>query len=155
MAKKSLLAMGLVFVITLASFSAWAVPPYFNYQGKLTDPDGVPLSGDFEMNFIIYTAPTGGTARWSETQTVTVVDGIYNVKLGADTPVPTWLFANNDILYLEVEVKKPADIDWDTLAPRQQFTSTAYSLKAQKAADADKLDGKDSAEFAQISPLAL
>jgi len=103
------------------------------------------------MNFILYTVSTDGTQQWSETQTVTVTDGIYNVQLGADTAFPADLFANNQVLYLEVEVKRPTDIDWETLAPRQQLTSTAYAMKAEKAVDADLLDGKDSAEFAQAS----
>ena len=153
MAKQFLFALAVVLLLTLIPVSLWAVPvpPYCNYQGKLTDPDGVPLSGEFEMNFILYTAPTGGTQQWSETQTVTVSDGIYNLILGADTAFPADLFANNHVLYLEVELKRPTDIEWETLAPRQQLTSTAYAMKAEKAADADLLDGKDSADFAHTS----
>jgi hypothetical protein len=46
MAKRSLLAVGVVFLMILITVSAWAdVPGVINYQGKLTDSGGNPLDG--------------------------------------------------------------------------------------------------------------
>ena len=36
------------------------------YQGRLTDPDGIPLTGQFNMVFRLYGALTGGTALWDQ-----------------------------------------------------------------------------------------
>lgn len=134
MAKKSLLATAVVFLMILITVFSWAdVPGLINYQGKLTDSDGNPLTGTYEMNFLIYTTLTGDTAEWSETQDVTVTDGIYNVELGDGIPLPAALFAGNDELYLEVQVKEPPATTWDTLEPRQRLTSTAFAMKAAVA----------------------
>jgi len=140
MAKRSLLAMAVVFLLILMTISGWAsVPTNMNYQGKLTDPDGNPLNGTYDMTFYLFSASSGGSALWSENHTsVQVTDGIYSVQLGSLT---VDLFENNE-LYLEVE------IEGETLAPRQQLTSTAFSMRSAKSEYAETLDGKDSSEFA-------
>jgi len=129
--------MGAVFFLIVMSVSAWAVPTSMNYQGKLTDKDGKPLNGSYNMTFYLFTLPSGGSAIWTENHpSVQVTDGIYNIELGGLTQD---LFENNE-LYLEVEV------GGETLEPRQHLTSSAYSMRA---ADADTLDGKDSTEFSE------
>ena len=88
MAKKSLLAMGVVFLMILVTVSAWAAPLYFNYQGRLVDKtSGEPVDGTVNMTFGIYDGD-GGSANllWQETHTGVAVDsGIYNVPLGSGT----------------------------------------------------------------------
>jgi len=138
MAKRSLLAMAVVLLLILMSVSVWAVPTSMNYQGKLTDKDGKPLNGSYNMTFYLFTLPSGGSAIWTENHpSVQVTDGIYNVELGGLT---LDLFENNE-LYLEVEV------GGETLEPRQHLTSSAFSMRSAKAEDAETLDGKDSSEF--------
>jgi hypothetical protein len=111
-----------------------------NYQGMLTDSDGNPLTGQYNITFYLFTASSGGTAIWSENHPlVQATDGVYNVQLGGLTPD---LFEYNE-LYLEVEVAG------ETLQPRQQLTSSAFSMKAAKAEDADTLDGMDSTAFSE------
>ena len=39
------------------------------YQGRLTDPDGIPLTGQFNMAFRLYDVQTGGTPLWEEDRT--------------------------------------------------------------------------------------
>ena len=139
MAKRCFLAMAVVFLMILMTVSAWAVPTSMNYQGMLTDSDGNALTGTYNMTFYLFTTPSDGSAIWSENHpSVQVTDGIYNVQLGGLTPS---LF-ENDELYLEV------DVEGETLVPRQQLTSTAFSMRAATAEDAETLDGKDSSEFA-------
>ena len=55
-----------IVTIFITGLTAWAVPLFINYQGKLTDAGGNPLDGDFQMRFSLYDAPTGGTVLWSE-----------------------------------------------------------------------------------------
>jgi hypothetical protein len=148
MAKKSLLAMALVFLVTLVDLSAWAAPLYLNYQGRLVDrTSGEPIDGTVEMTFGIYDGPNPiANILWAEIHYgVSVDDGIYNVHLGSGTTITGVfdldLFAD-DNRWLEVMV------NGELLTPRQQCTSVAYSLSA---ADADTLDGLDSSEFAGSS----
>ena len=139
MAKRSLLSMGVVFLLIVMSVSAWAVPTSMNYQGKLTDKDGKPLNGTYNMTFYLFTALSGGSAIWSENHpSVQATDGIYSVQLGGLTPN---LFESSQ-LYLEVEV------GGETLVPRQQLTSTAFALKA---GDADTLAGLTPSEIVASS----
>jgi hypothetical protein len=129
--------------MTLVTVAAWAeVPDRINYQGMLTDPDGNPLTGTYEMTFILLDAPTNGTIVWNENHpSVTVTDGIYNVQLGSvSNPFSPSLFNNYAELYLEVHVNS------ETLGPPQRLTSTAFAMKA---GDADTLEGLGSADLDQ------
>jgi hypothetical protein len=52
------------------------VPPAFTYQGVLQDNHGNPVpDGDYTVRFKLYPAATGGTALWTESQTVACEDG--------------------------------------------------------------------------------
>jgi len=141
MAKKSLLAMALVFLIILMSVSAWAVmPTVLSYQGKLTDTSGVPVpDGTYQMRFFFYDDITAGTELWQEQQNVSVADGVYSVHLGYTTAFPATFFVDNDDLYLEVRIYNSSTSSWETLSPRQQVVCSAFSMKAQYAEKA--LDG--------------
>ena len=83
---KSVLACLTVLLITLtaAHFVAYASSPQqISHQGYLTDSSGNPVpDGDYLIGFAIYDVQTGGTALWNESQTVTVINGVYNVILG-------------------------------------------------------------------------
>jgi len=141
MAKRSLLAIALVFFMILMSVSAWAVmPTVLSYQGKLTDTSGVPVpDGTYQVRFFFYDDVTAGTKLWEEQQNVPVADGIYSVHLGYTTAFPATFFAEHDDLYLEVHVYNSSTTNWETLSPRQQVVCNAFSMKAQYAEKA--LDG--------------
>ncbi|TKJ43111.1 hypothetical protein CEE36_05015 [candidate division TA06 bacterium B3_TA06] len=112
-------ALLVLFVLALA---AWATPNLISYQGKL-DKDGEPFSGEASMNFALYESEDATTSFWEETQTVIVVDGIFNVLLGSVTELPA---LPTDGCWLEVV------IDGDAL-PRQQITSVPYAQVADQA----------------------
>lgn len=114
--KKALLVL---FVFALA---AWATPNLISYQGKV-EKDGSPYSGEATMEFALYESESSGTAFWSESQNVTVVDGIFNVLLGSVNELPA---LPTDGCWLEVS------IDGDAL-PRQQITSVPYAQVADQA----------------------
>jgi hypothetical protein len=62
-----------------------AVPTTMNYQGLLEEGGG-PASGTKSMTFGLYENESGGSALWSETQSVDVgEDGLFSVKLGAES----------------------------------------------------------------------
>src|SRR3989344_5205509 len=69
----------------LAANVTFAAPTYqLNYQGKLTDSaDAVVGNGSYVLRFRLYTASSGGTALFDETQTLTVTSGLFSAMLGS------------------------------------------------------------------------
>lgn len=111
--------------VLLGSAPAWAAPPQrINYQGYLTTTAGTPLSGSQTMAFALCDAPTAGTCPWSETQPVTVDNGVFNVTLGAVTPI-TLDFSTN--YYLELSV------GGETMSARQALSAVPYAFRAAVA----------------------
>ena len=107
------------------------VPLKMSYQGMLTDPatgQSVP-DGDYEIRFALYGAASGGSALWTETQTVSVEDGRFSILLGGVNPLSPEDFTGTT--YLGVKVGNDAE-----MTPRQQVVSVAYAIHAQEAARA-------------------
>ena len=102
------------------------VPPIINYQGKLTDQIGGPVSLEAEMAFSIYTEATGGGPVWSESQSVRVTDGIFNVLLGSVNPLEPDYFTAHSPTYLGVKVGLDSE-----MTPRPRLASVAYALKTE------------------------
>ncbi|HUW35130.1 MAG TPA: hypothetical protein VM223_26260 [Planctomycetota bacterium] len=129
-------------LLVWGAVSAFAeVPQLINYQGRLADAAGRPSNGTKQMAFRFYGAEAGGEALYSESQSVTVTNGIFNVLIGSVDPIPQPLF-DNPSLYLGVSV------DGDTeMVPRQRIVSAAFALKAANAESAELLDGLDSTAF--------
>ncbi len=72
-----------VFLATGVLMSAAVVPQTMNYQGVLKDASGSVVSdGTYSMTLRIYNVATGGTELWTETQSVTVAGGLFDVVLG-------------------------------------------------------------------------
>jgi hypothetical protein len=103
------------------------VPPVINYQGLLTNANGSPASGTFTITFGIYGAATGGTALYSETQSVTVSNGVFNALIGSVNPIPLNLFEASAERYLEIRVNDTA------LTPRRRFGSVPYAFATRDA----------------------
>ena len=113
----------LALVVGIAALPAQAaVPGTLNYQGQLTSAAGVPVSGTVNITFKLYDVASGGTARWSETQSVTVSNGQYNVTLGMPaTPLDPALFTVP--LYLGISVGTDAE-----MTPRMALSSAPYAF---------------------------
>ncbi|UCE08431.1 MAG: hypothetical protein JSW07_10585, partial [bacterium] len=92
------------------------------------------------IQFKIYDSETNGNVLWSETQSVSVVDGLFSVLLGSVTPIQLSVF-NGDDRYLALQVGNDSE-----MAPRNRLVSVGYSFRAS---DSDKLDGKDGSAFVQ------
>ncbi|MDD2806052.1 MAG: hypothetical protein PHV33_10895, partial [Elusimicrobiales bacterium] len=111
---------------------AAAAPSYINYQGRLVDATGNPLSGTYSIVFSVYNDPTAGTpgtALWTETQpTVTVDNGIFSAKLGSVTSLPPSVFSG-DTRYLGVKIGADAE-----MLPRTELLSVPYAIYAASAA---------------------
>ena len=100
-----------------------AVPSLVNYQGFLTAPDGTPLDTVVSMTFNLYSASSGGTAMWTETQSAcTVRTGVFHALLGSVTALPD-SFGGTD-RWLGVTVGGNSE-----MAPRQRIASVPYSYR--------------------------
>lgn len=109
-----------------------SVPHLINYQGRLSDSSGNPLTGSYNVTFRIYDALTAGNLIWSETQNGVVVNkGLFCVLLGSVTSLNA---AFNIPYYLEIQVGS------EVMSPRQQITSAGYAIRAEKAESADALN---------------
>jgi|GEM_PF-6427458 len=133
-------------LILLAVFESHAqiiftdVPRLINYQAYLTDASGNPINGDVDIQFSIYTTVGGGNPLWTETQTVTVTDGLFNVFLGSINTLDYSVF-NSPFRYLALKVG-----DDPEMTPRKQLVSVGFAYRANSA---DKLKGKKASDFVQ------
>jgi hypothetical protein len=105
------------------------------------------------MIFRLYSQASGGSALWSESLSVSVNNGVFDVLLA----VPSTFFDGSN-RYLGVTVGNDAE-----MTPRRQVASVPYAYWAEEAAraeeadtanyatsagDADTVDGKQANEFA-------
>ncbi|MBU2573731.1 MAG: hypothetical protein KKH28_06635, partial [Elusimicrobia bacterium] len=110
-----------------------AAPSLLNYQGRLVDAIGNPLSGTYSITFSIYGVATGGPAVWTETQSLALDNGIFNASLGASTALAPSVFSS-DTRYLGVTVGSDAE-----MTPRTRLLSVPYAVYAASAASADNV----------------
>ncbi len=143
-----LLAFVTVIVTTTRKASAAAgTNKQINFQGKVTNPDGTNVAdGNYTFVFSIYTAASGGSPVWTDTETLAVNDGIFQYNLGSDTvnaPLPGSVDFNSDNIYLGMTFNNDPDGE---MVPRIRFTSAAYAFNA------DKIDGLEGSQLVQLSP---
>jgi hypothetical protein len=118
-----------------------ATPGRVNFQGLLLDSGGTPVNGIVDLDFALYPSASGGSAVWSESKpAVAVTDGIYDVELGATTPLTPAILAVGT-LFLEVAV------DGEVLTPRRQLLAVPYAVRA---AEAESVGGVSSLFVAQL-----
>jgi trimeric autotransporter adhesin len=121
-----------VALLVLLTGWGWAVeaqvPDKINYQGKLTNPGGQPINGPVSMVFKIYSGPSGGSALYTETQTVTVANGIFNVAIGSVTPLA---LPFNVPYYLGITAGTDAE-----MTPREAVLTSPYAFQAVSAVSA-------------------
>jgi hypothetical protein len=114
--------------------AATGINHQINFQGKLVNPDGTNVTdGSYSIVYSIYSVPTAGTALWTETQTVTLANGIFQVNLGSVTPLPGSVDFNTDNIYLGIKVGADAE-----MTPRVQFTAVPQAFNAEKLGGVDK-----------------
>ncbi|MBU1952564.1 hypothetical protein KJ733_06655, partial [Patescibacteria group bacterium] len=93
--------LGMIMVVLLMAMVAFAaVPTQVSYQGQLSN-DGVPASGELAFAFRIYDQNVDGTLLWSDIDTLTVTNGLFNAFLGSNTPLQKEIFSGVP-LWLEI-----------------------------------------------------
>src|SRR5262245_34789468 len=114
-----------------SSMALAAVPATVGYQGRLYDQNGNPLSGTLNVVFALYSSDTGGTAVWTETQSITFANGYFDVQLGSVTAFGATAF-NGTVRYLGVTVGGDSE-----MTPRASVASVPYALNAVNAVTAN------------------
>lgn len=116
--KKFILLLILLPIITLAQ-----IPQTMNYQGRLEDNSGNPVSdGNYTIVFTIYDAATNGNSLWTETRTVTTEDGFFNLTLGENTAIN---INSNQQIWLNIS------IGGNDLTPRTKLSGSLSSLSSK------------------------
>lgn len=113
----------LLFLILVSS--SWAqAPTGINYQGYLTTNDGTLIEGAVDLSFSLYRDQAKSDLAWTETHSnVQIEQGVFNVTLGANTPLSPSLFV--DALYLAVAVDGEDEMD-----PLHPLLSVPYAFRA-------------------------
>ena len=103
---RNFIAMCVIVAGMAASGEAQAgAPPFVPLQGFLTDSAGDPISGTVSASFAFYSAPDGGAALWSETQTLIVDNGSFVVYLGFSEPLDLSFFIDQTNLWLGIKIE--------------------------------------------------
>lgn len=139
-------------LVLLAAMPVLAVAPpaWINFQGRLLNSSGVPVTQS-NMAFIvsIWSDPTSTNQpahlKYRESHVVNVDDGVYSFPVGSGTPVPCTgcgygasLYANNTTLWLEITVQG------ETLSPRHRLLSAPYT---NHAGNSENLGGQPAGYF--------
>jgi len=115
----------LLALVALCVFGTVAaqIPSKINYQGRLTDASTAPITNpSLPMVFKLYNVPAGGSALFTEIQTVAVTNGIFDVALGTNASLTLPFDVQ---YYLGVQVGADAE-----MTPRQAVLSSPYALNA-------------------------
>jgi hypothetical protein len=122
---KKTLALTILALALICGGTASAQTTSFTYQGNL-NTSGTPANGNHDFEFALFDALAAGTQLGSTlTRTnVAVADGIFAVTLDFGTQFPG---ANR---FLEIRVRTSGGGAFTPLAPRQQVTSSPYSINA-------------------------
>ena len=123
-----------------AAVSAQSFPGYLNYQGKLADSYGNPLTGSFSFGFKLYGQAAGGAVLFTD-QTYTgpnalnISNGVYSVQIGSMTPggIPADIFFSPEV-WLEISVAGGSSLAGaETLSPRERLTASPFAFLALTA----------------------
>jgi len=125
-----------VFLITIG-FNSLAFNEQINYQGKLMDKQGGPVSdGGKCLKFRLMDAETGGNEIWFEewttsTEMVTTTKGLFSVMLGKYNSLSNINF--NQVLYLEVQFDPGCDGTYEEIfLPRKPIGASVAAFEAKK-----------------------
>ncbi|MBI5646508.1 MAG: hypothetical protein HY962_06215 [Ignavibacteriae bacterium] len=141
------LSSALIVVALLLSLTVQAqVPRVISFQGVLADASGNLLpDGNTGLTLSLYETATGGTALYTETQTVPVVRGVFNVIIGSVTPLPASLGFDR-AYFLGVRVGGGTE-----LSPRTALTAAPYALRAAVADVAESLSPSASGVVTRVN----
>src|SRR3712207_5980234 len=123
------LPLAVCIVVLLLGVTARAQTSAFTYQGKLADA-GAPATGQYDLEFRLFDAGGAQVGAALTREDVAVTGGSFTVTLdfGASP------FTAGGASALEIGVRPGTSTGaFTTLAPRQQLTSSPYSIQTVNA----------------------
>lgn len=117
------LVWSLIAIVSIVDALFAAGPATISYQGRLTDPSGVPLNGNFQVAFAVYPDSLTPFASWQETHQITCTDGLFNVVLGRTTAFPYYTFTDS-AAFLGIKIGSDPE-----LFPRKRLNSTPFAMR--------------------------
>lgn len=137
---------GLFLILFFGNSLMFAQTTVFSYQGKLTDA-GNPASGNYQMEFKLFDALSGGNQIGGSVSdvAVTVTNGVFDTAL--DFGAGAFTGADR---FLEIAVRRNAGENYVVLTPREQIRSTPLAIRsksAETADDAAQLGGVAASEY--------
>lgn len=116
---------GWMMISAVACANAATLPASINYQGRLLDNAGNPVTSNVTFMVRLYGAATGGTEIFSQTLPgVEVVNGLYSFAFGSDTATFYQALEGAEC-WLELVV------DTTVMSPRQRLVSVPYAQYAR------------------------
>ncbi len=151
--KRTFLYLATTLAIHFSALAETQVPSLMNYQGHVTNAAGVAIGTGSSVNrsvtFRFWKSATDTAAEmrlYSETQTVTILNGDFSVLIGSGAPVEgeansvasvAEVFANKEVfLGITVDDDNAATTDAE-VSPRQQLVSTAFAFRSSVAESVD------------------
>jgi len=124
MNKKSIIPIIVILGLILLVPTITPMPSEMNLQGLAYNADGDALDGSYAFTFRIYMKESEGSVLWTENQTLTVSDGLFQTEMGNTTAIDL-NFSDN--YWLTVEINGDGE-----MSPRQQLSTVAYSFRANE-----------------------
>jgi hypothetical protein len=147
-----LLTLAISSLLVALPAGAQSVPSLMNYQGRLTEESGQPLTnGTYAVQFRLWnraiTNQPGETLVWGRQYDLTIINGVFNVILGAPGGIPLPGAAVNDLQFAFGDAERYLGLTLVRLhggtvisesqrreiLPRQQLLSVPYTIQAAQA----------------------
>lgn len=110
-----------VVALLLGACAVAELSPQFSHQGRLLDSEGNPVpDGDYSVQYVLYHSASGGSPVYTDTNTVTVDDGLFTTSIGASDVISPSIFSRPT--WMEITV------DGETLTPRQRLQGAPYAF---------------------------
>ena len=131
------IALFVLFTVHCSLFTVQAQATEFTYQGRLLD-SSLPATANYDFKFTLWDSLANGTQIGPDVivDDVAVSNGIFTVRLDFTSVA----FLNGGQHFIQIEVRPGASVGaYTTLAPRQPVTSSPFSIRSLRAAQAHKL----------------
>ena len=111
------------YLILIMSITAQSIPSLVNYQGRVSDASGDPLSGNMNIAVKIHSHETNEAETYSEDLgSVAVNNGLFAIQFGSGTNFPSAL--------AQAEAWLEVSVDGTPLLPRQRLVAVPYAMNA-------------------------
>jgi hypothetical protein len=110
---------------SLSTPSLAQTPSLINYQGRLLDGTNL-VNGTIGLTLKLFSAPAAGSLLYADSNTVTVVDGLYATYLGDGTIAGTL-----ETAFTNAQVWLEAVVNGTVLTPRERMVSVPYARAVQ------------------------